>query len=499
MRLKHWLIVLIILFYFASFLFRSVVTLDPDFGWHLQFGRVITSTHSIPLNDLYSYTMPSYHFIDHEWGTDIMIALVYDRFGIIFLNVIFALFGVGALYFLSRNIELQWAALPLFLVGGTIFEFMGIRPQIITWALLALLMSIIWQKKVWQKWRFAIPILFLLWANIHGGFAIGIVVLGWFVIVDAIVHQHVDKKDSAVLLLSILATLVNPYGYHLWVEVTKSAIDPNLRWTIQEWYPAVYFTNLAFWLYAVISIFLVIRYRRKFSPTTLGIYALLFVAGMSSMRNIPIFVVVSFYPTVAGINYLYKEAGELLYGKERFVRGYIFFFFVCLFLYLPQLGAFVYGTVKYGEGQNSYPTGAVSYLRHHLPQGNIFASYDWGGWLIWQLPEKKEFIDGRMPSWRNPTAPGDESTYAFGDFEKILQSKIPFASVVKKYDIDTVLVSASDINEQHVKIFGIDASKNPFLKRFFTSNTSFAPVVSQIKRMGWREVYHDKTAVVFEK
>ncbi len=499
MQLKHWIILLIILFYIAGFIFRAEVTLDPDFGWHLQFGRMITKTHTIPRDDLYSYSMPSYHFIDHEWGTDSMIAGIYDKFGITALNGIFALLGVGTLYFLSRGIDVRWAGVPLFLVGGTILEFIGIRPQIITWTLLALLMGILWQKKVWQKWRFAIPILFLFWANIHGGFAIGIVILGWFVIVEAISNRRIDAKDGLVLLLSVVATLCNPYGYHLWVEVAKSATDSNLRWSIQEWYPAVYFTNLAFWLYVVISFFLVIRYRRKFSPAALGIYALLFVSGMSSMRNIPIFVVVSFYPTLQGIQYLYAEAGDYLYGKERFVRGYIGFFLICLFLYLPQLGAFVYGTIRYGDGQNSYPRGAASYLSQHLPPGNIFASYDWGGFLIWQLPEKKEFIDGRMPSWRNQSAFPSESTYAFGDYQKILQGTIQFASVSKKYDIDTVLVSTSDTKVQHLKILGIDVEKNAFLKRFFTSNTSFAPVITQIKKMGWKEVYHDKTAIVFKK
>src|SRR5579859_7027982 len=166
MRLKRLIFLVIFIFYFVTFIFRSFVILDPDFGWHLQFGRLITRTHTIPLDDTYSYTMPSYHFIDHEWGTDVVIATIYDRFGMWPLYGIFVLFAVGVLYVLSRNTNMLWAEMPLFLIGGTLVDFIGIRPQVITWTLLALLMNLLWHKGSWRRWRWYIPLLFLLWANL---------------------------------------------------------------------------------------------------------------------------------------------------------------------------------------------------------------------------------------------------------------------------------------------------------------------------------------------
>jgi hypothetical protein len=299
--------------------------------------------------------------------------------------------------------------------------------------------------------------------------------------------------------LSFIATLCNPYGYHLWIEVARTVTDSGLHWEIQEWYPVVYFTDIAFWIYLAISLFLVIRYWKKFSVTILGIYIFLFVAGLSSVRNVPLFVIVSFYPTLQGCNYLYEEAGKYLYGKERFLRGYIFFSIVAMCFYLPQLGVFTYSVIKYGGSQNSYPAGAVAYLKTHLPKGNIFSSYGWGGYLIWQLPEKKVFIDGRMPSWHNPGAPSNESTYAFGDYMNILENKKSFALISKKYDIDTLLISPSDLNEQHLFIFGSDVQNNPLFKNFLIPNLTFVPVAAQIKAMGWKKVYQDKEAIVFEK
>lgn len=500
MKLDRLPLVCVFLSLFAFFIFRSTITLDPDFGWHLQFGKLLLRTATVPVNDPYSYTMPSYHFVNHEWGTDVIIAVIYDNFGMLPLQVGFSLLVLGALYFLARSTRMRWVTMPLFLVGGTLFEFMGVRPQIITWFFLALIMSLWWQEKVWFRLRFIIPLLFLIWANMHGGFAIGIVVLSIFIIGTMLETRHFDKKNALVLFISFFATLCNPYGYHLWTEVTKSATDPALRWVIQEWYPAFLFTNLAFWVYTLLSVFLLIRYHRKFTITSIIVYVFLLISGLASMRNIPIFVIVSFYPTVQAIVYLYEEATVLPLGRKRFDTAAIGFSMMSLFLFIPQVGAYVYGTAILHEAQGGYPTAAVAYLRKHLPKGQVFASYDWGGYLIWQLPEKKVFIDGRMPSWRNASAPKNESTYALGDYLSIIRKDVPFAKESKKYGIDTVLVSTTELKQEPMKIFGINMDNIPFLKKFINNTTfSLAAVVSEIKQMGWKEVYNDKTAVVFEK
>ncbi len=491
--------VFLFVFLFAFYSIRSAATLDPDFGWHLQFGRLIGTTGKIPLTDPYSYTMPSYHFVDHEWGMDIIIAKVYDSFGMWPLTIGAALIGITTLIIIGRGTNLRWGAIVLFLVGGTLIEFVGVRPQIISWLFLAVLTSLLFQKNLWQRYRFFLPLLFLLWANLHGGFAIGIVVLGIFVFGQMAESRTFDSKDFAVFIFSFLATLCNPYGYHLWTEVLKSATDPVLRNSVQEWFPAIYSANLAFWIYAALSVFLLVRYHKRFSNTQCVLYCVLFISGMTSIRNIAIFVIVSFYPTIKGIEYLYEEAGRHQFGKERFKKGYSVFFIICLLFFLPQLGLFTYEIVVFQAGLASYPMGAVRYLRSHMPKGQIFSTYGWGGYLLWQLPEKKVFIDGRMPSWRNTLASANESTYAYGEFLHILEKKESFATTVNRYGIDTLLVTKSDLYEKPFHFFGIPVETHPLLKFLFGSPLTFSKVVSQVRHMGWKEVYHDKTSVVFEK
>ena len=471
---------------------------DPDFGWHLRFGQIILSQGSIPRLDQFSYTMPSYHFVDHEWTVSVVMAWIFDHFGYIPLVVLFALICIRTLYLLAEGFEKRWTWLLLFLVASTFFAFIGVRVQIITWMFLALLMRLLWQPKEWKRWRYYIPLVFLLWANMHGGFAGGFIIMTIFLIGNGIEKKSFDKKDFFVILLSFFATFINPFGYHLWEEVFRSLTDSSLHAIIQEWAPAVYFPTMAFWIYVALSLSLVIIYRKRYTKTTLFLYGLLFLGGITSMRNIPLFLIVSFYPTLQAVGFLEKEAKSYKHGIERFLKAYVGFTMLCLFLVLPQIGMFFYGVATADKGKPGYPAGAIAYLRKNTPDNQIFSSYNWGGYLIWKLPEKKVFIDGRMPSWRNPNAPSTESSYALGEYLSVLRGEVPFAVTQKKYHIDTVLAPVSELKEHHVMFLGFDLTKNPFLKKFLRADTSFAPIVKTVTQEGWKEVYRDNAAVIYQ-
>src|SRR3989344_9531753 len=68
---------------------------------------------------------------------------------------------------------------------------------------------------------------------------------------------------------------------------------------------------------------------------------------------------------------------------------------------------------------------------------NIFNEYGWGGYLIWKIPERKYFIDGRMPSWRQ------NGQFVFGDYIKITKAEIGFDKILEKYDIKYAILQGS--------------------------------------------------------
>ena len=498
MRIGRWVLGLLVLFFFVCFLLRGGIVHDPDFGWHIQTGNHILK-YGIAYYDPFSYSMPSYPFVDHEWLSNVTWASTYNAWGSIPLLIVYSLFAVGSLLLQVKIGDKKWASIPFFLAAGTLFEFVGIRTQVMTWFFLSVLLFVLYQPNVWSKWRFMLPFLFLAWANLHGGFGIGLGVLAIFLIGRLLEEKKAVKETLFILFLCIVATLINPFGFRLWGEFWSQLTDSNLRWSITEWYPAIYFMNMAFWIYFMLSVFLVIRYWKKYTKTEIVLYFLLLLAALSSMRNIPIWVIASFSLTVRGLSLLAHEAAKYLYGKERFVIGYRGFFIIAIGFYLPQLAAFFYGAYALHEYQHTDPVQAVAYLHKHLPTRQIFSTYDWGGYLIWQLPQKKVFIDGRMPSWRwDKNIPG-ESNYAFMEYKNVLTEKESFAWFAAKYHINTLLVPTSDLVPQQTKIFGIRISQNSWLKKLFFSWKSFYGVVQQAKKMGWRVVYQDNTAVILEQ
>jgi hypothetical protein len=496
MKSAFFLAFLLILF-FVLYVLRGGAMLDPDFGWHIQAGNHILK-YGISSIDPFSYSMPQYPFIDHEWLTNLIWANLLPVVGYQALVYFYALICIAAIMLQIIFTEKKWVFLPVFLIGGTLLDFVGVRTQVIDWLFLSVLLIIVREQALWEKWRFFLPLLFLLWANVHGGFGIGLGVLGVVLVVKGIETGEEVRKNLFILCLCILITLINPFGIRLWWEFWMQLSDTQLRLSIMEWYPAIYFPNIAFWVYWTVSVFLVVRYRKKYSATELVLYCFLLVQALLSIRNIPLWLIASFVMTAKGLIFLKREASRYKYGSDRFRVAYIFFSFIAIVLFSPQLGGFFYGLYFTKDSAGFYPQNAITYLHKNLPHQQIFSSYDWGGYLIWQLPEKKVFIDGRMPSWRwQANIPG-ESNYAFDEYKKVLTGKIPFSRFVRKYHITTLLVAKSSLQPPEMKLFGIPVSKNSPLRFLFYSVQSFYLVAKEAKKMGWHEVYNDNTAVIFQ-
>lgn len=451
--------IIIIFIIFIAFFVKGAFFLDPDFGWHLKMGQLILHQ-GIPATDPFSYTMPSFPFIDHEWLTNVIIALLYPTIGMYGLAIIAAFLTVAAVYMQIGRNWYRWTPCLFLLTSTTLISFTGVRPQIISWFFLSLLFTIVFNKKT--RWRFTLPLLFLLWTNLHGGFAMGIAALLVVIIARFFEQKKVNVADIFVFLCCIAATFVNPYKARVWEEIWRSISDQNLRGSIQEWTPTIFVADFSTWILIPFSFISLFRYKNRFSLPQLSVWLTLLIAGLSSIRHFPLWTVINLAMQNSNFLYFQKEASLHKYGKKRFATatsgffagvGFLFFVYICLMLRLLLIN------------DAPYPASAVRYLKNNLPASQIFSVYRWGGYLIWKLPEKKVFIDGRMPSWKWESAPHGESNNAFLEYNKMLSGKIPMKHIIDKYHIDTLL-------------FPVDLAK-------------------QFKSAGIKEVYRDSVAVIY--
>ena len=126
--------------------------LDPDFGWSLRLGEFILKN-GIPRTDPFSYTMPSYPYVDYEWLTHLGMIKIYSLFGYTGLALIFTVIAISAILISIRGTDIKFIPLQILFASAVLFSYFGIRSQVITWLFFAVVCKISLDPKLWKKYN----------------------------------------------------------------------------------------------------------------------------------------------------------------------------------------------------------------------------------------------------------------------------------------------------------------------------------------------------------
>jgi hypothetical protein len=117
---------------------------------------------------------------------------------------------------------------------------------------------------------------------------------------------------------------------------------------------------------------------------------------MSASRNLPLFVVSSLRDIDRYLAY-FKLPKQLDRPRKILIGTFVLFL-------ATVFGYYLYATYfPWTNRYASYPVQEVAYLQAHSCPGNLFNDYAYGGYLIWKLPKVPIYIDGRMPTWHDPS------------------------------------------------------------------------------------------------
>jgi hypothetical protein len=488
-NLSHCLFFSFYLAVFSFILSISFQLVDPDLPWHLRIGKDIAESGAAPSIDLYTRPLLGHSFIDHEWLFNLIFYLIYDRSGFIALNLIFAFIITLSLYLLKRLAQIYFISpydkdksVPLtdkaMLIIMTLTAYVafamkphyGARMQHLGNLLFLLLLYIVYSAKKNKKplILFLLPPLFWLWANLHGSFMLGLVILwAWLAYnflesaFSAFWSRFFETKPMAKAELVRLSlntalasaiTLVNPYGPGLYSFL--SGYKNNYYMTaISEWRPFFYlpiqYHHIVITAFFVAILFLSASiYLKKISAFGIKKHiprpnlwnwclALLFLAlSLKSKRHFPLFFIAAFPLMVQFLHFeISKESGIRLKERHKSIlKGFLLTAFLVFSVYtLTKINYFNDPFVKANSPQ--LPHNIVDHLKdlEDLENRKIYNNYGWGGFFLWTLPEAKMFIDGRMPqvAYENHSILEE-----YSEFKKEERSE----EMLKKHEIDLVIL-----------------------------------------------------------
>lgn len=415
---------------FGIFFIFARKSFDPDFGWHLVSGNYYRR-YGIPAHDLYSYTARSFPWINHEIGNDITLSYLFQIGGYTLASAFYSILWAGSLFLSNKK-----ARMGILLLGTTaLLPYAGVRA--LAWSIF--LFAVVIRLCTATDWRakLLLPLVILLWVNLHGGFIVGLAVIFYYAL------RHRKQKVWWVIgLTSALATLINPYGQRIYIEIIRTFSDPSLHNHINEWRAAYFLT--AGLVYLVIWMVGFWFYQRKNLKNWFGLTPLLALASFSASRNVPFFVV----NAQKDLEHYFSELQRILKESLGHASAIVVAIFVIASIAWPvyALRAWDYQQIIHTDPQARYPHEAIAYLRAHPCHGNLFNDYDYGGYLIWKLPEQPVYIDGRMPTWRD-----DKNKTYYDRYHDVLTKPAVQRSEFIRYNITCILIKNTSNHKDLIK------------------------------------------------
>lgn len=382
--------------------FFSVPVADNDLWGHVYFGREILSSRQLPAVNQYSYTAPSYPWINHEIFAECFFAATYDLFAAPGLLALKVALGLVTLTVMARTIRRRtsnWVASTIALVVAASLMSFGylVRPQLFTFLALALL----WDRLIASlrtgssRPMFLLPLLFAVWVNTHGGVMAGIGVLLAF---SAMRWLSERRADVLLVIASIGSLLLNPYGLELPLFLMRDLARSR---EISEWAAIPLFdrSNLQFKIAFVVAVAGALRSTRRDLPEILPAI----LAGFAAFRyerHVPIFALLVAPHLAATLAKAASAVAERARIRELSRSATAALGAGMLGIASLQLLAAVGLCRSLGfqifVSPEQFPIHAVAFLERQGLRGNLALPFDWGEYAIWHLyPRCRVSIDGR--------------------------------------------------------------------------------------------------------
>jgi hypothetical protein len=481
------LVVVLVLIFLAA----ARTPVDTDMWWHLRSGETTWTEGSPLLRDTYSFTRLGQPWVNHSWMAQIVLYLLFEWGGYLALGAGVALLATGlmVLVFLQQDGPALLRAFLLVLAMTVTSTVLSPRPQVFSLLLFALTGYLLYM----YKWRrrdtvWVLVPLFVLWSNLHGGYPLGLLLIGVTVSGEVlnqafrysgpeIMSWRQIRKLIIIGVLSALVVVINPNGIYTWLIPFQTVGMNVIQKFVSEW-AAPDFQSPAQLSLLVLTLALAGAMgfsRRRIDGSDLVTIIVFGMMAYLARRNFGPFALAA---TPVLSRHLWRVIqrfqGHIRGRRERPMQAPAevpqlmipawkkgINFSLAAFLILAAFGKLYFVTHPAfvdAHIQSIYPVGAVQWMQEQNIQGKVFNEYAWGGYLVWTLRENPVFVDGRTDLF------GDAVVMEWMD---VVQAEARWSEVLEHWQVDLILLEPE------------------------------RPVVSLLQGNGWQELYRDEYSVLF--
>ncbi|OGG08313.1 hypothetical protein A3D05_02830 [Candidatus Gottesmanbacteria bacterium RIFCSPHIGHO2_02_FULL_40_24] len=464
--------------YITIFLLSLFMPGDTDLGWHLRYGEFFFKTGKIVRENIFSLEMPGYKWVNSSWLTDLITYPVYNTGSFLGLSILGAITVVLTFYIFSKVLKLSFWEKAFIFPVLYFLEYplikISFRGQLISLLFTAIIIYLLSQyRRGKTKTVFFLVPLFLLWANLHGGFLLGLIICLMYFTIRQIKNftakkGFADKNLAAAIFISIPATLINPWGIGIYSEIIRHFGNPYQKYIV-EWIPLSPFSDLwwvlIFWgIFIIINVSLIVD-REKFSHVSEWVFITVIMYFLSHWMRRYAWTMYPVSLPVAG--FLFKDIKpDRRKSVLRFLPYLIFIiiYFAAVKIHIPGQKLTKMNWSRFCNEFIKCSPESAEFLLNNKPPGKFLSFYNWGGYLIWNYPEIVPSVDGRMHLWQDKTGYSAFSKYYL--LEQDIRN-------IDNSDYDTVYIS----------------TEKPLYRRLTTLSD----------RGQWTRVYEDESAAVFTR
>ena len=480
--------VTVLLFYFSIMLpFSQSLLNDPDTLWHIRTGQWILDHAQVPTVDFYSYTAVGKRWISTEWLSEIFIALAYkigEWRGVVILSTLVCAAIIGVIcFYLVQNLRFSVAIAWTTLTAVAISPHFLARPHIFSY-----IVAIIWVIKLLESYdrgdfKSSLPtfcVLMVLWANLHPSFTFGLsllgVVVGYSFCEKLLKRDYLGCKDEVIAVIIVsLCALVTPYGIFSALLTFQAMSMKYALQHVAEWHSPD-FQQSRIQLFLIVGLLMAVTgLGVRLRGPRLIVYGMLLILCLSYTRGLTMFFLLTPIifarplaecaswcrsaqrvpvPQTAGPRTAADTSDPvLLYLQKRSKMIPTIFLAVAILVTAAS-----WHRIEIGPPASVAPKAALDFVSKAGITGNVFNSYNFGGYLIFKgIPT---FIDGRAPPYT------DDFIQEYFDAVGLADMKSAF-QLLDQYKVTWVLLLPRD----------------PLAKALAESDQ-------------WNEVYSDKYSVV---